>query len=206
LRLGLSGLPATGRASSGVRRVYCTSVRDGHQVTTGTSQLGSPGSDDPTSVIPRYDEAPTATIPAVAALDGGKLYPSRAWVASERRRRSGGPVRTALRVTGELLITCGLVFALFAVYELYGKTVDINNHQQQLEQQVDQDWDSPPPLKASASPAVIPAPPPGGAAARLWIPKLNKHWVVVEGVSLKDIRYAPGHYPGTALPGQIGNF
>jgi LPXTG-site transpeptidase (sortase) family protein len=30
--------------------------------------------------------------------------------------------------------------------------------------------------------------------------------VVVEGVTQKDLRYAPGHYPGTAKPGKIGNF
>jgi sortase A len=38
------------------------------------------------------------------------------------------------------------------------------------------------------------------------IPRLHKHWVVVEGIRQADIRYAPGHYPSTAKPGQIGNF
>jgi sortase A len=47
---------------------------------------------------------------------------------------------------------------------------------------------------------------PGNAIARMYIPRLNLHWVVVEGVDLKDIRYGPGHYPGTAMPGQLGNF
>jgi sortase A len=35
---------------------------------------------------------------------------------------------------------------------------------------------------------------------------MGKHWVVVEGVRTSNLAYAPGHYPGTALPGQIGNF
>jgi sortase A len=30
--------------------------------------------------------------------------------------------------------------------------------------------------------------------------------VVVDGVQPDDIRYAPGHYPETAKPGQVGNF
>jgi sortase A len=30
--------------------------------------------------------------------------------------------------------------------------------------------------------------------------------VIVEGVSVADLRVGPGHYPGTALPGQVGNF
>jgi sortase A len=49
-------------------------------------------------------------------------------------------------------------------------------------------------------------PPSGGAIARLYIPRMSKQWVVVEGVQPADIRRAPGHYPGTAMPGQSGNF
>ena len=46
----------------------------------------------------------------------------------------------------------------------------------------------------------------GKPIAGLYIPKLDKHWVVVEGVTPNDIRYAPGHYPNSALPGEVGNF
>jgi LPXTG-site transpeptidase (sortase) family protein len=56
----------------------------------------------------------------------------------------------------------------------------------------------------SASPK--PATPKIVGIAQLYIPKLDKQWVVVEGVTQKDIRYAPGHYPDTADPGQVGNF
>src|SRR5262249_2321784 len=28
----------------------------------------------------------------------------------------------------------------------------------------------------------------------------------IEGVSVADLRKGPGHYPGTAMPGEIGNF
>ena len=47
---------------------------------------------------------------------------------------------------------------------------------------------------------------PGTPIAQLYIPGLDKSWVVVEGVGQDDIRYAPGHYPKSALPGQVGNF
>jgi sortase A len=40
----------------------------------------------------------------------------------------------------------------------------------------------------------------------LYLPRLGKSWVVVEGVAPRDIEYAPGHYPNTALPGDVGNF
>ncbi len=116
-------------------------------------------------------------------------------------------LRGTARVGGELLVTLGLVILLFAAYEVYGKTAAIADHQNNLSTQLDHSWDDPAlitPTSPGAAPA--PAPPPGDAIGRLYLPKLHLHWVVVEGVTLKDIRYAPGHYPGTALPGQVGNF
>src|SRR5690242_1656607 len=40
-----------------------------------------------------------------------------------------------LRGSGEVLITLGLVVLLFAAYEVYGKTAQINNHQHALDNQ-----------------------------------------------------------------------
>jgi sortase A len=120
----------------------------------------------------------------------------------------GSRLRTGVRGLGELLITCGLVVLLFAGYEIWGKSAIVNAHQSDLDQQLAQEWDGADPTvgptpSASASTA---APPPGGAIARLYIPKLDKQWVVVEGVQQQDIRYAPGHYPDSAMPGDVGNF
>ncbi|GAA1755740.1 class E sortase [Luedemannella helvata] len=126
--------------------------------------------------------------------------------ASAPVRTRGDVIRTGVRTLGELLITAGLVLLLFAAYEIWGKAVIVQQHQDDLDKQLAQLWGDPTP-GPSASPAPkAGAAPPGWAIARLYIPKLNKHWVVVEGVSLADIRYAPGHYPKSALPGQIGNF
>ena len=46
----------------------------------------------------------------------------------------------------------------------------------------------------------------GEPVARLAIPVLGVRWVVVEGVDAPRLADAPGHYPRTALPGQVGNF
>jgi LPXTG-site transpeptidase (sortase) family protein len=40
----------------------------------------------------------------------------------------------------------------------------------------------------------------------LIIPKINLRVVVAEGTELSDLRYAVGHFKGTALPGEKGNF
>jgi sortase A len=123
-----------------------------------------------------------------------------------------GALRTLVRTAGELLITLGAVVLLFAAYEIWGTTAAIGDHQRDLDHQLAQDWGTPtvtPSPSASGPPVAahpVPKPPPGNAIGRLYLPKLHLHWVVVEGVTLHDIRYAPGHYPGTAMPGQIGNF
>jgi sortase A len=121
------------------------------------------------------------------------------------RTTAGTVVRTSIRTVGELMITFGLIVMLFAAYEVWGKSAIIDAHQNDLDQQLGQEWDQPDPTVGPSAPAGL-APPSGNAVARLYIPKLDKHWVVVEGVTQKAIRYAPGHYPKTAMPGQIGNF
>ena len=118
----------------------------------------------------------------------------------------GTVLRGTARVAGELLITLGLVVLLFAAYEVYGKTAAIGHHQDDLSTQLNHAWDDPALVTpGSPGPSAAPAPP-GNAIGRLYLPRLHLHWVVVEGVTQRDIRYGPGHYPGTALPGRPGNF
>jgi LPXTG-site transpeptidase (sortase) family protein len=128
-------------------------------------------------------------------------------VYSELTRPSlASRVRTGIRVTGEVLITFGLVVLLFAGYEIWGKSVIVDAHQNDLSGQLAQEW-APDPTVGPTGPSEKPAPPvEGKPIAGLYIPKLDKHWIVVEGVTPDDIRYAPGHYPKSALPGEVGNF
>ena len=83
-------------------------------------------------------------------------------------------------------------------------TLDRPDKQNALTDELDHEWNNPTvgPSKAPQGPAA----PGESLVGRLYIPKLDKEWVVVNGVRPQDIKYAPGHYPDTALPGQIGNF
>ncbi len=45
----------------------------------------------------------------------------------------------------------------------------------------------------------------GEAIARIEIPDVDVSKVVVEGVSVEDLRNGPGHYRATVFPGQVGN-
>lgn len=167
------------------------------------------------------------TAPAPAARPGERVVPLRA-VRSKQgdgyrsvhsaltRTTTGTVVRTGVRGFGEILITLGAIVLLLAAYEVWGKAAVVASHQDALDRQLTEAWAEVPATVApspdpadddedQAAPAPL-GPPPGHAIARLYIPKLGKYWVVVEGVELDDIRYAPGRYPTGAMPGQIGNF
>ena len=116
----------------------------------------------------------------------------------------GSRIRAGFRVSGELMITLGLIVLLFAGYEVFGNSAKVQDEQNALTDELDHEWNNPTvgPSKAPQGPAA----PGESLVGRLYIPKLDKEWVVVNGVRPQDIKYAPGHYPDTAMPGQIGNF
>ncbi|HEU4347636.1 MAG TPA: class E sortase [Actinoplanes sp.] len=127
-------------------------------------------------------------------------------VYSELTRPSlASRVRAGIRVAGELMITFGLIVLLFAGYEVFGNSAKVQAEQNSLDDALAQQWNLPTAEPSSAAPKV-PAAPGKNLVGRLYVPKLNKEWVVVNGVRPQDIRFAPGHYPDTALPGEIGNF
>jgi sortase A len=131
----------------------------------------------------------------------GDAYKS---VYSELTRPTlGSRIRSTVRVSGELMITFGLIVLLFAGYEVFGNAAKVQDEQNALGSELDQEWNDP---TVGPTAAAGPAAPGANLVGRLYIPKLDKEWVVVNGVRPEDIRYAPGHYPDTALPGQVGNF
>ncbi|WP_239162848.1 class E sortase [Paractinoplanes rishiriensis] len=127
-------------------------------------------------------------------------------VYSELTRPSlGSRIRGGIRVAGELMITFGLVVLLFAGYQVFGNSAEVQGEQDALGDQLDDVWNDPT-VGPSAAPSKGPAAPGSSLVGRLYIPKIDKKLVVVDGVRPQDIKGAPGHYPETAKPGQIGNF
>jgi sortase A len=104
------------------------------------------------------------------------------------------------------MVTFGLILLLFASYEIWGKAAIVRGHQNDLNAALDEQWGEPDPTPTAEPLEPVVAPPPGWAIARLYIPRLRNHWVVVEGVGQRDLAFAPGHYPKSARPGQVGNF
>lgn len=101
-----------------------------------------------------------------------------------------------IRKIGKALIGAGLVLLLFVVYQLVGTNFITKQHQKALAAEV---------ARAALPGARVPRPDLGQGVARIEIPKLGLEWVVVEGVSVEALKKGPGHYPGTAYPGETGN-
>ena len=120
---------------------------------------------------------------------------------------------------GRVLITAGVLILLFVVYQLWGTGIREAQAQNRLEDSFEERLDEadapttttttsttvagerPPP---STVPPIEPVPE-GEATARIRIPVIGVDKIVVEGVSLADLKKGPGHYPETPLPGQEGN-
>jgi sortase A len=117
-------------------------------------------------------------------------------------------VAAVLRTVGELLVTAGFILLLFVVYELKITDLQTAQSQRHLTSQLQQQWASPAPVASSTGAPQLRAVEPGQGLAVLRVPRLGGNYapVVVEGVSTHDLERGPGHYPGTALPGQVGNF
>jgi sortase A len=123
--------------------------------------------------------------------------------ADEQHMNTGDRIRWWARGLGEVLITGGVVVLLFCVFELQVTSIYAEGQQSKLEKALDEQWEpgAPGPI-GPAAPTTL-----GSAFSRLYFPTLGKNEVkvVVEGVGVADLKKGPGHYPGTALPGQLGN-
>ncbi|MFI0487272.1 class E sortase [Actinomadura sp. 9N215] len=107
-------------------------------------------------------------------------------------------MRTVIRGMGELCITAGLIVMLFVTYELWGTGRYTQDQQDRLGDELLKNWGQVTTERVQL----------GKGLAMIRIPRFGKdfHFVIIEGVERKDLRKGPGHYPGTALPGQVGNF
>jgi sortase A len=122
---------------------------------------------------------------------------------------------------GRVCLTAGVLILLFVVYQLWGTGIREAQAQNRLEDEFAEmlDESSPATTATTAPPApgatpattattVGPPPPPpteGDAVARIRIPAIGVDKIVVEGVTLSDLKKGPGRYPDSPLPGQPGN-
>ena len=103
---------------------------------------------------------------------------------------------------GEVLITLGIVLLLAVAYELWWTNVQAQQNQTEERTQLQETW------AAQPTPQPIVAPIPAEAFGLMYIPRLRDHvWAtpLIEGVDSGDLARGLGHFPGTAMPGEVGN-
>ncbi|MEO3886961.1 class E sortase [Nonomuraea sp. B5E05] len=108
-------------------------------------------------------------------------------------------MRAMLRAVGETSITAGLILMLFCAYLLWGTGAYTQRQQLLLQRELAADRAAQERLRTVT---------PGQALAVLRIPRLGRdyEYAIVEGVGATHLKRGPGHYPDSAMPGQIGNF
>jgi sortase A len=118
-------------------------------------------------------------------------------------------MRRVVRGTGKTLIASGALILLFVAYQLWGTGLHEARAQDNLEDKFAARATLPttvPPADGAATAPPTTAPPlVGDAIARIVIPKANVDKIIVEGVGVENLKEAPGHYPGTPMPGEPGN-
>jgi sortase A len=123
-------------------------------------------------------------------------------------------MRQALRVTGEVLLTAGVVTLLFAGYLVWGSGVRAASAQRQFTNELNEQWSrAPHPAVQTRAGRIdmLPEqfhPATGAPFAFIRIPAFGANWrfTVIQGTALAQLNMSPGHVPGTGWPGQPGNF
>ncbi|GAA0811246.1 class E sortase [Spirilliplanes yamanashiensis] len=111
-----------------------------------------------------------------------------------------------LRLGAGTLITAGAACAAVLAVQTLAPGRETASAQAALDAEVRAQWTAPAEgVTTTSLDAAPPAPAAGEPMSVLHVPRWRAHYTVVEGVRTADLRKGPGHYPGTALPGQVGN-
>lgn len=131
-------------------------------------------------------------------------------------RRSRHVLARVTQGFGELLLTVGALLLLFVAYALWWTGVETGNEQADLKDELAEQWEGDPQPGQGGTPtpgategeAGLADVEIGDGVAILRIPEFGPGyaWAVVEGIDTDNLARGPGHYPGTALPGEVGNF
>ena len=145
-------------------------------------------------------------------IDEGHLQPATA----ERPTRQRRPI-SPLTVLGVILLAAGLACLGWVGWQYFGTTIVSKQEAAREISNLEASWREPVPAPTSEPPAdpgtpgatAPPAAPEKGTAQWLLrIPALGDdwEWPVVAGVEDADLKRGVGWYPGTAQPGDVGNF
>lgn len=118
-------------------------------------------------------------------------------------------------VVGELFITVGVLVLMFLGWQVWLGNVIDGNAQQVESVALSKSWNKAGPPVTATNERPDPGPPVVGTApsnaeqfGNMIIPRFGADYIrpIAEGIGVDDVlRYGVGHYPGTAMPGAVGN-
>ncbi|WP_114856450.1 class E sortase [Brachybacterium sp. YJGR34] len=119
----------------------------------------------------------------------------------------------AIGVLGELLLTLGALLLLFLVWQLWWTDVIADREQSGIVDGLEQEWGAVDAERIAPRQEGPPPVPEIPGENMVWgtmhVPTFDREeFPLAEGVSLEEVLNVKGagHYPETALPGQVGNF
>lgn len=120
--------------------------------------------------------------------------------AARRPRRGAG------FWVGLLLVAAGLGMLGYVAWQFYGSNIVAERQQDRVAEELRQEWSVAPATTVSgAEPPRVPL---GSASALIRIPRFGDDYVVpvLEGIGDDELASGYGHFPGTADPGEKGNY
>jgi sortase A len=164
----------------------------------------------------------------VRGVAGGLARAWRRALGAASSRRGRRVIDRILGVTGEALVTLGVVLGLFVAWELWWTDIGANRAQAEIVDGLD--WGYPavtspvaspspspspsespaPPIERTDKPTVIAEPAHATTFATMYVPRWGYDYVrpVSQGTDKKGVLdpLGIGHYNGSAMPGGWGNF
>ncbi|MEO7423068.1 MAG: class E sortase [Ornithinibacter sp.] len=123
-------------------------------------------------------------------------------------------VRACVGAAGELAISLAVFLFAFVAWQLWWTDLEAGRAQAQTVTRIERDF-AVPPVQGAATAAPPPAEarvhlriPLGDAFALIRVPRFGSTFIrpVLEGTTRNILAEGVGHYIGTALPGEVGNF
>lgn len=131
------------------------------------------------------------------------------------RRRAAQPSRgvAVIGIIGELLLTLGALLLLFLVWQLWWTDVIADREQAGIIDSLGEQWGEVDSQKIATPregpPPALDTPADTMVFGAMHVPDFDREtFPLAEGVSLEEVLNVKGagHYPETALPGEVGNF
>jgi sortase A len=110
---------------------------------------------------------------------------------------------------GIVLVLGGIGLLGYVAWQMYGTNIVSKQTQQRLVEDLEQQWSVAPATTMEERPAAQKASTPmGDASALIRIPAFGDDYVVpvLEGIGTKELASGYGHFPGSADPGERGNY